>query len=360
MIEVGIAGLPNAGKSTLFNTLTGACAQCAPYRFTTIKPNIGIAEIRDERLEKLAEVLRPERVIPATIKFFDIAGLVKGAHKGEGLGNQFLSEIRTCDVICHCIRGFRLEGEPEPDVKRDTEIINLEFVFSDAELIERRMEKIKKKAESGDAAAREEYEVLKRAMEHLSELKPLRLLSEEERKRVKSYMPDLITIKPLLYVLNVDDPLSQNSLEMLETLRQIAESENAEALMVAARLQMEIEEIEDEEERMMMAEELGLLKNAVSEVAKACYRLGNLITFFTTASNICQAWELRKGSTVLEAAGRIHTDFARNFVKAEIVFWQDLVTCGSIQAAREAGRVSVEGKEYVVRDGDVIYFKISR
>lgn len=360
MIEVGIAGLPNAGKSTLFNTLTRACAQCAPYRFTTIKPNIGVAEVEDERLEQLAKVLKPEKVIPAAIKFYDIAGLVKGAHKGEGLGNQFLSEIRTCDVICHCVRGFNLNSEPEPDVKRDVDTVNVEFIFSDIELIERRMEKIKKKAQTGDAAAQEEYRILKQAKNHLSELKPLRLLGEEGKAQIRRYMPDLITLKPVLYVLNVDDPASKFSQEMFEILRQIAFMEGAEALMVAARLQMEIEEIEDEAARGLMAEEFGLLKNPVSEVAKSCYRLGELITFFTTANNICQAWELKKGSTVIEAAGRIHTDFAKNFVKAEIVFWQDLVHYGSIQAAREAGKVFLEGREYVVRDGDVIHFKVNR
>lgn len=360
MIEVGIAGLPNAGKSTLFNALTKAGAQCAPYRFTTIKPNIGVAEVPDLRLEKIAEVEKPEKVIPASIKFYDIAGLIKNAHKGEGLGNQFLSEIRTCDVVCHCVRGFNLPSEPEPDVELDVETVNVEFIYSDAELISRRIEKIKKKAESGDAASREELQVLEKALQHLNNFNPLRTLPFEEKNRLISYLPDLITLKPILYVLNVDDPKSEGSLILFEKLKKMARKENAEALMVAAKLQLEIDEIEDEELKKEIAKEYGVHENAVSEVASACYKLGKLITFFTTANKICQAWEIKENSTVIQAAERIHSDFAKGFVKAEIVYWEDLVRYGSLQAAREAGKVFIEGKEYIVKDGDVILFKINR
>lgn len=360
MIEVGIAGLPNAGKSTLFNALTNAKAQCAPYRFTTIKPNIGIAEIPDSRLFEIAKVEKPEKILPATIKFYDIAGLIEGAHKGEGLGNQFLSEIRTCDVICHCVRGFRLEGEPEPDPKKDIETIKLEFIYSDIELIERRMEKIRKKAQSGDRRASEEYEVLERAKEILYSLKTLRQAPEELISSLKQFMPELITLKPVLYILNVDDPQSSDSAAFLETVKAVASEENADALMVAAALENELNEIDEEEIKKQLMEEYGLNKNAVSEVAAACYRLGGLITFFTTANRICQAWELKRGSSVIAAAAKVHSDIAEGFIKAEIVNWKDLIEHGSFQKARDAGKVLIEGRDYQVKDGDVILFRFKR
>lgn len=360
MIEVGIAGLPNAGKSTLFNALTRGNAACASYRFTTIKPNIGIAEIPDERLHKIAEVENPEKIIPAAIKFYDIAGLIEGAHKGEGLGNQFLSEIRTCDVICHCLRGFYLESEPEPDPVRDAQIVKLEFIYSDLEIVERRIEKIKKKAQSGDKEAKEELQTLEKCVETLDKLQPLNTLSSDELINVKKYLPDLITLKPVLYVLNVDDPLSEKSRNLFSSLSEMASKEGAKSLMVAAKLQLELEEIEDEETKKEFACEFNLHENAVSKVARECYELGNLITFFTTANKICQAWEIKENSTVIQAAEKIHTDIAKGFIKAEIVFWKDLVDFGSWQKAREAGRVLIEGKDYIVKDGDVILFKFQR
>lgn len=360
MIEVGIAGLPNAGKSTLFNALTNARAQCAPYRFTTIKPNVGVAEIPDRRLFEIAKVEKPEKVMPATIKFYDIAGLIEGAHKGEGLGNQFLSEIRTCDVICHCVRGFVLEGEPEPDPKRDVETVKVEFIFSDIELIERRMEKIRKIAQSGDKTASEEYSVLKNAIDILNSFKLLRQAPEELVLRLKQFMPELITLKPVLYVLNVDDPQSRDSTMLFETVKALAAEENADAVMVAAALENELNDIEDEEIKKQLMKEYGLDKNTVSQVAASCYRLGDLITFFTTANQICQAWELKRGSTVIAAAAKVHSDIAEGFIKAEIVNWKDLVEYGSFQNAREAGKVLIEGRDYKVRDGDVILFRFRR
>ncbi|MCX7831810.1 MAG: redox-regulated ATPase YchF [Actinobacteria bacterium] len=360
MIEVGIAGLPNAGKSTLFNALTKANASCAPYRFTTIKPNVGVAEIKDERLNLIAKVENSEKIIPAAIKFYDIAGLIEGAHKGEGLGNQFLSEIRTCDVICHCIRGFNLNSEPEPDIRKDADTVNIEFIYSDMELVQRRIEKIRKKAESGDRQSREELSVLSYALSELNNLVPLRKLDYKEVEKIKSYLPDLITLKPVLYVLNVEDPKSQFSNMLFEELKKLAAEEGAEAMMVAAKLQLELEEINDDDIRSDFAEEFGLYENAVSKVATACYKLGHLITFFTTANKICQAWELKENSNILLAAEKIHSDIAKGFIKAEIVNWNDLVTYGSFQAAREAGKVFIEGRDYIVQDGDVIFFKFNR
>lgn len=357
MIEVGIAGLPNAGKSTLFNALTKAKATCAPYRFTTIKPNVGVAEIKDDRLKLIAQVEKSEKIIPATIKFYDIAGLIEGAHKGEGLGNQFLSEIRTCDVICHCIRGFHLDSETEPDVRKDVDTVNIEFIYSDIELVQRRIEKIRKKAESGDKESREELSVLSIALSELTNLVPLRKLDYKEAKKIRSYLPDLITLKPVLYVLNVEDPKSQFSKMLFEELKKIAAEEKAEAIMVAAKLQLELEEISDENIRSEFAEEFGLYENAVSKVANACYSLGHLITFFTTANKICQAWELKENSKIILAAEKIHSDIAKGFIRAEIVNWKDLVNYGSFQAAKDAGKVLIEGRDYIVKDGDVIFFK---
>lgn len=357
MIEAGIAGLPNAGKTTLFNALTKANALCASYRFTTIKPNVGIAEIKDERLYKIAEVERPEKIINKAIKFIDVAGLIEGAHKGEGLGNQFLADIRTVDVICHCIRGFNLEGETEPNIKRDVEIINTEFIYSDYEIISRRIEKIEKKANSGDKQAKEELNYLEICKNHLEEFQPLRNLPEEIFENIKKIAPDLITIKPVVYVLNVEEPDNPRNESYVAQLKEISEREKGAYCIVAAKLELELLQIEDEAEREAMYKEFGLYETAVSQVASKAYQLGKLITFFTTANRICQAWELKKGSTAVQAAERIHTDIARGFIKAEVVNWKDLVEAGSWATARQSGKVLIEGKEYIVQDGDVINFR---
>ncbi len=360
MIEAGIAGLPNAGKTTLFNTLTKNSAQCASYRFTTIKPNIGIAEVPDERLTRIASAEKCSQIIPAAIKFIDVAGLIEGAHRGDGLGNQFLADLRTADVICHCVRGFDLESEPEPDVIRDADIINIELIYSDIELIERRIEKIKKRAESGDEASRKELEVLNKAIEHLNNFLPLRKMAEEIFEKLKKYMPDLLTSKPLIYVLNTDDPTSEKTRKLTQDLIKISERDGASYCVAAPLIEQEIACIDDEAEREEMKSYFGISESSASLVAKAAYEAGNLITFFTTANQICQAWELKKNSTIIEAAEKVHTDIARGFIKAEIVRWEDLVEAGSWSKARENGKVLLEGREYIVRDGDVIFFKFSR
>lgn len=358
-MQVGITGVPNAGKTTLFNALTGAHARCDAYRFTTIDPNIGVAHIPDERLLKIAEVEHAEKVIPATIKFVDVAGLIEGASKGEGLGNQFLSAIRGVDVIVHALRGFYLESEGEPSPVKDAQTVITEFILADLEIVERRLEKVRKKVKTGEKDEVQELDALERAKSWLESFKPLYLLNKNEKESKIAFYNDLITAKPALFVLNVEDPTSEKTRELFSEVEKIAKEHHAVALISAAKTEMELNDIEDEKERMEFAESFGVSEFTVSAVAREAYNFSGLISFFTTKSRECRAWELKKGSTAVEAAAKVHTDMAKGFVKAEVVYWKDLVNAGSWAAAREQGKVLLEGREYIVRDGDVITFRFT-
>lgn len=355
----GIAGLPNSGKTTLFNALTGSSATCATYRFTTIEPNIGVAVVPDSRLYQVAEVEHAEKVIPSTIKFIDVAGLIEGASKGEGLGNQFLAEIRNVDVVVHVLRGFDLISEEPPSPVQDAEIVTSEFIYSDIEILERRIDRIHKKAKSGDEQSRIELEHLLEAREWLKLGRPIRSADKNSHFLQSNIVGDLITGKPVLYVLSVEDLTSDKTLKMLSAVKRFATQQKAPVLLSAALAEVELSHIEDPAEKKEFAEIFGIESSTVSEIARKAYDLAQLISFFTTKSKECRAWEIKEGTTAVEAANKIHTDMAKGFIKAEVVFWQDLVSAGSWAIAREKGKVLLEGREYKVRDGDVITFKFS-
>lgn len=347
--SVGIVGLPNVGKSTLFKALTKKQVEIADYPFTTIKENIGVVKVPDERLDKLAEVLKPKEIIPTHIEFFDIAGLVKGAHKGEGLGNQFLAKIREVDLICHLLRNFESKNVPhhsgEINPKSDLEIIDLELVMADLSTVEKRLEKVKKEAKSGDKKAIKELAVLEKIKEWLEKGVVIRNLNltPEEKEKIREL--SLLTIKPVIYVLNISE----------EDISEV-KSGLGEAVPICAKLEAELAELPPKEEKEYLAS-YGLKKSQLDDLIIAAYKTLNLITFFTCQNDILQAWTVRAAAKAPEAAGKIHTDFAKGFIKAEVINWQDLVKIGSEHLAREKGLVRIEGKNYLVQDGDVIHFR---
>lgn len=354
-MKVGIVGLPNSGKTTLFNALTKGHATTAPYPFTTVDPNIGVAPVPDERLAQIASVTRPERVIQAMINFLDVAGLVKGASHGEGLGNQFLSQIRGTNILLHVVRCFResdiphVYGEVEP--KRDIEIVNLELVLSDLEVLERRLAKITKQVRSGDKQAQHEANVLNKAKEGLNKGIPLRLQGFSLEELAVLRANNFLTDKPVLYVAN----LSENGQgQEAKKVREVAEEEKAIVIELPVLLEAELEELSDEE-RAEFLKELGL-GSSLNQVVKASFSLLRLFTFFTIESNEVKAWLLRKGGTAEEAAGLIHTDMKKGFIKAEVVNWEHLVKAGSFHQARVKGYHRVEGRDYRVNDGDILLF----
>lgn len=349
--SIGIVGLPNVGKSTLFKALTKKQVEIANYPFTTIKENIGVVKVPDERLEKLAEVLKPKEVIPTHIEFVDIAGLVKGAHKGEGLGNQFLAKIREVDLICHLIRNFESKNVPHPageiNPKRDLEIVNLELIMADLETVNRRLEKIKKKAKTGDKGITKELEILekiKKGFEKGILAKDLNL-SEEEKEMIKDL--HLLTIKPTLYVLNISEE------DINETKFGLGN-----AISICAKLEADLSELSKEEEKEYL-ESYGLKHSQLDDLILAAYKTLNLITFFTCQNEILQAWTAENGTKAPEAAGKIHTDFEKGFIRAEVINWQDLLKAGSESIAKEKGLMRIEGKDYIVQDGDVIHFRFA-
>ncbi|MDF2609725.1 MAG: GTP-binding protein YchF [Lachnospiraceae bacterium] len=364
-MKLGIVGLPNVGKSTLFNSLTKAGAESANYPFCTIDPNIGIVPVPDERLTVLGNLYNSEKVVPAAIEFVDIAGLVKGASKGEGLGNQFLSNIREVDAIVHVVRCFddsnviHVDGSVNP--LRDIETINLELIFSDMEMLERRIARTSKGAKNDKALAKE-LELLERLKTHLENgnmAKSFTTDDEEENALIDGY--HLLTYKPVIYAANVkEDDLADDGVsnEYVKQVREFAEKEHSEVFVICAQIEQEIAELEEDEKKMFL-EELGLSESGLEKLIRASYGILGLISYLTAGPKETKAWTITKGTKAPQAAGKIHSDFERGFIRAEIVNYDNLTECGSYNAAKDKGLVRSEGKEYVVQDGDVVLFRFN-
>lgn len=364
-MKLGIVGLPNVGKSTLFNSLTKAGAESANYPFCTIDPNVGIVAVPDERLKLLGDMYQSKKVTPAVIEFVDIAGLVKGASKGEGLGNQFLSNIREVDAIVHVVRCFEdtnvihVDGSVDP--LRDIETINLELIFSDLEVLERRLSKVSKAARMDKTCAKE-LALLERVKAHLESgrmAKTIETEDEEELGLLREY--NLLTYKPVIYAANVaEEDLADDgaSNEKVAQVQKFAGEENSEVFVICAQIEQEISEL-DEEEKAMFLEDLGLSESGLEKLIRASYHILGLMSFLTAGEDETRAWTIRIGTKAPQAAGKIHSDFERGFIKAEVVNYKDLLEQGSLAAAREKGLVGIEGKDYVVKDGDVILFRFN-
>lgn len=362
-LTAGIVGLPNVGKSTLFNAITKAGAFAANFPFATIEPNVGVVEVKDERLDKIVEIIQPRSVVPTSFSFTDIAGLVKGASKGEGLGNQFLSHIRDVDAICEVVRCFEdpniihVEGKVDPI--GDIEVINLELILADLEVVEKRLPKIEKKAQlKVDQESVYEYQILKKLHEAFLQSIPARRvdLSSEEKKFIKNYQ--FLTMKPMLYVANVGESDIATGNAYVEEVKQYASKEDAKVVMISAKIEEELSML-DAEDRAMFLEDLGVKESGLDRLVKEAYALLGLCTFFTAGEKECRAWTFKRGMLAPECAGVIHSDFERGFIRAETYAYDDLVKYGTPLKVKEAGKVRLEGKDYTVQDGDIMLFRFN-
>ncbi len=362
-LKCGIVGLPNVGKSTLFNALTNAKALAANFPFATKEPNVGIITVPDERLEILSDLVKTKKTVPTTVEIVDIAGLIKGASKGEGLGNQFLANIREVDAIIHVVRCFDdpnvVHVDGSVDSARDKEIIDAELIFKDLEVVEKRLEKLKRVVKTGDKSALKTAELLSKLVEHFEKGLPARAFEmDEDDKEIIDEMT-LLTSKPILYVCNVSEDDVHDGNAYSETLKEVVKDEEAEVLLISAAIEADIAELDSLEDRMEFVKDMGLEEPGVNRVIRSAYKLLKLITYFTAGEKETRAWTIVEGWTAPQAAGVIHTDFEKGFIRAEVIKYADFVELGSESACRDVGKLHVEGKEYVVGDGDVMHFRFN-